>query len=67
MASTLCLVHNQFGRYYLSAIVPFHKLGLRRLMESALAAQRLKLAFSGRPVNKTRRDVNFRIGSKAPA
>ena len=41
VVSTICLVHNKFGRYYLSSIIPFHKFGLRRLMASALAAQRL--------------------------
>jgi len=37
----VCMAHNKFGRYYLSSIIPFHKFGLRRLMASALAAQRL--------------------------
>ena len=41
VVSTLCMVHNRFGRYYLSSITPFHKFGLRKLMASALAAQRL--------------------------
>jgi Protein of unknown function (DUF2867) len=41
VVSTLCLVHNKFGQCYLSSVVPFHKFGLRRLMASALAAQRL--------------------------
>jgi hypothetical protein len=41
VVSTLCTVHNEFGQYYLSSIIPFHKFGLRRLMASALAAQRL--------------------------
>ena len=34
IASTLCMVHNRFGRYYLSCITPFHKFGLRKLMAS---------------------------------
>ena len=38
IVSTLCMVHNRFGRYYLSSITPFHKFGLRKLMASALAA-----------------------------
>ena len=38
VVSTLCMVHNKFGQYYLSLITPFHKFGLRRLMASALAA-----------------------------
>ena len=41
IASTLCMVHNKFGQYYLSAIIPFHKFGLPRLMAAALAAKRL--------------------------
>ena len=41
VVSTLCMVHNKFGQYYLSSIVPIHKYGLRRLMTNALAAQRL--------------------------
>ena len=41
VVSTLCMVHNRFGRYYLSSVTPFHKFGLRKLMASALAAQRL--------------------------
>ena len=41
VVSTLCMVHNKFGQCYLSLITPFHKFSLRRLMVSALAAQRL--------------------------
>jgi hypothetical protein len=41
VVSTLCMVHNRFGRYYLSSITPFHKFGLRKLITSALAAGRL--------------------------
>ena len=41
VVSTICMVHNRFGQYYLSTVIPVHKFGLRRLMESALAAQRL--------------------------
>ena len=41
VVSTLCMVHNRFGRYYLASITPFHKFGLRKLMASALAAGRL--------------------------
>jgi hypothetical protein len=41
VVSTLCVVHNKFGQYYLSSIIPFHKFGLRRLMASAVAAHRL--------------------------
>ena len=41
VVSTLCMVHNKFGQYYLSSVIPFHRFGLRRLIASALAAQRL--------------------------
>jgi hypothetical protein len=41
VVSTLCMVHNRFGRYYLSSITPLHKFGLRKLMASALAAGRV--------------------------
>jgi hypothetical protein len=41
VVSTLCMVHNKLGRHYLSTVIPFHKLGLRRLMVNALAAHRL--------------------------
>ena len=41
VVSTLCMVHNAFGRLYLAAVIPFHKFGLRQLMARAAAAQRL--------------------------
>jgi Protein of unknown function (DUF2867) len=41
VVSTLCMIHNKFGQCYLYSIIPFHKFGLRRLMASAVAAQRL--------------------------
>jgi hypothetical protein len=41
VVSTLCMVHNKLGKYYLSSIIPIHKFGLPRLMANALAAQRL--------------------------
>ena len=41
IVSTLCMVHNRFGQYYLSAITPFHKVGLRSLMANAIDARRL--------------------------
>jgi hypothetical protein len=41
VVSTLCMIHNKFGQYYLSSIIPFHKFGLPRLLANALAAQRL--------------------------
>ena len=41
VVSTLCMVRNKFGQYYLSSIIPFHKFGLRKLMASAFAARRL--------------------------
>jgi Protein of unknown function (DUF2867) len=39
--STICNVHNRFGRVYLFFIVPFHRWGMRRLMRQAVAAGRL--------------------------
>ncbi|MGL9618909.1 DUF2867 domain-containing protein [Bradyrhizobium sp. U531] len=41
VVSTLCMTHNKFGQYYLSCIVPFHRLGLQKLMADAVIAQRL--------------------------
>jgi hypothetical protein len=39
--STLCVVHNTFGKVYLFCIAPFHKWGVRRLISNAIAAGRL--------------------------
>ncbi len=39
--STLCTVHNRFGRVYLFFIAPFHKWGVQRLMSRAISAGRL--------------------------
>jgi hypothetical protein len=41
VVSTICTVHNLSGKIYLFFIAPFHKYGLRKLMENALAARRL--------------------------
>jgi hypothetical protein len=41
VVSTLCIVHNAFGRLYLATVIPFHKFGLRNLMARAVDAQRL--------------------------
>ncbi|CAN5324240.1 DUF2867 domain-containing protein [soil metagenome] len=41
VVSTICVVHNVFGKLYLCLVVPFHKWGLRRLMSNAVAAGRL--------------------------
>jgi hypothetical protein len=41
VVSTICTVHNLFGKLYLFFVVPFHKYGVRKLMASALAARRL--------------------------
>lgn len=41
VVSTLCKVHNVFGKIYLFFIVPFHKWGVRRLMSRAIMAGRL--------------------------
>lgn len=39
--STICMVHNVYGKAYLFFIVPFHKWGVRRLLRHAIAAGRL--------------------------
>ncbi len=39
--STVCTVHNLFGKLYLFFVVPFHRYGVRKLMSNALAARRL--------------------------
>lgn len=39
--STLCHVHNPAGRIYLFFIVPFHKIGVRSLINRAMAAGRI--------------------------
>ncbi len=41
VVSTVCNVHNLFGTLYLSAIVPFHKWGVQRLLRAAHAAGRV--------------------------
>ena len=41
VVTTLCKVHNLSGRIYLCFIVPFHKIGLRRLLTNAVIAGRL--------------------------
>ncbi len=41
VVSTLCTVHNRFGKVYLFFIVPFHKWGVQRLMSRAIHAGRL--------------------------
>ena len=39
--STVCVVHNAFGKVYLFFIVPFHQWGVRRLLSRAAIAGRL--------------------------
>jgi len=41
VVSTVCTVHNAFGKLYLFFIVPFHRWGVRRLISSAVIAGRL--------------------------
>jgi len=41
VVSTICTVHNVFGRIYLFLIVPFHRSGVHSLMSNAVAANRL--------------------------
>ena len=41
VVSTICSVHNLFGRIYLSLIVPFHRAGVQGLLARAMQAGRL--------------------------
>lgn len=41
VVSTICTVHNTFGKVYLFFVTPFHKWGVRRLITSAIIAGRL--------------------------
>jgi hypothetical protein len=41
VVSTICTVHNVFGKIYLFFIVPFHRAGVRSLISNAVAAKRL--------------------------
>jgi uncharacterized protein DUF2867 len=41
VVSTLCTVHNAFGKLYLFFIIPFHKWGVQRLIANAIIAGRL--------------------------
>lgn len=41
VVSTICAVHNLFGKIYLFCVIPFHRYGVRRLVARALAARRL--------------------------
>ena len=41
VVSTVCTIHNLFGKLYLFFVVPFHRYGVRKLMANALAARRL--------------------------
>ena len=41
VVSTICTVHNLFGKIYLFVIVPFHRSGVRSLMRNAVVAKRL--------------------------
>ncbi|MFB9267102.1 DUF2867 domain-containing protein [Bradyrhizobium erythrophlei] len=41
IVTTVCSVHNLFGKIYLFFIVPFHRAGVRALISNAIAAKRL--------------------------
>lgn len=41
VVSTICSVHNLFGRIYLFLIVPFHRAGVQALLRRAVRAGRL--------------------------
>ncbi len=39
--STICTVHNRFGKLYLFFVIPFHRWGVQRLILNAISAGRL--------------------------
>jgi hypothetical protein len=41
VVSTICVVHNWFGKAYLACILPFHKFGVRLLLARAVSAGRI--------------------------
>jgi len=41
VVSTICTVHNLFGKIYLLFIVPFHRNGVKSLLSDAVVAKRL--------------------------
>jgi hypothetical protein len=41
VVSTICTVHNLFGKIYLFFIVPYHRHGVKTLLRNAVAAGRL--------------------------
>lgn len=41
VVSTVCNVHNTFGKIYLCCVIPFHKWGLQLLIRRAVLAGRL--------------------------
>jgi hypothetical protein len=41
VVTTICNVHNLFGKFYLFFIVPYHRHAVRTLMSNAIAANRL--------------------------
>jgi hypothetical protein len=41
VVSTICTVHNVFGKIYLFFIIPFHWNGVQSLMSNAVVAKRL--------------------------
>lgn len=41
IVSTVCTVHNRFGKIYLFFVVPFHRWGVKQLLSRAIFAGRL--------------------------
>ena len=39
--TTICTVHNLFGKCYLFFVAPFHRYGVQKLLSNAMKAQRL--------------------------
>ena len=41
VVTTICTVHNSFGKIYLFFVVPVHRYGVRKLMSNAVVGERL--------------------------
>lgn len=41
VVSTVCVVHNRWGKLYLLFVIPFHRWGLQRIISNAVIAGRL--------------------------
>ena len=69
VVSTLCIVHNAFGRFYLAAVISFHTFGLRNLMARAVDARASLATFVPdpcRPVDVAARQVSRLLAHLIP-